>query len=194
MKNELTLKKKEFRIKQFSLRKKLFTKVKKIFNKKLIEDFFYKINLDNIQIVSSFNSINTEIDTSELNKYILKKNKILCLPVIFKKDKHLLFRKFTNKSDMIKGYMNIEEPSKNNELLIPDLLFVPCLAYDALGYRLGYGGGYYDKTFDFLRNNNKKFISVGYAFDDQKVPEVPKDKFDIRLDYVITEKKLYSFI
>ncbi len=194
MKNELTLKKKEFRIKQFSLRKKLFTKVKKIFNKKLIEDFFYKINLDNIQIVSSFNSINTEIDTSELNKYILKKNKILCLPVIFKKDKHLLFRKFTNKSDMIKGYMNIEEPSKNNELLIPDLLFVPCLAYDTLGYRLGYGGGYYDKTFDFLRNNNKKFISVGYAFDDQKVPEVPKDKFDIRLDYVITEKKLYSFI
>ena len=85
----------------------------------------------------------------------------------------------------------------NHYLLNPtelSILFIPCLSIDKEFYRLGYGGGYYDKTFDFLRNNNKKFISVGYAFDDQKVPEVPKDKFDIRLDYVITEKKLYSFI
>ena len=95
---------------------------------------------------------------------------------------------------MIDGYMQIKEPSEKNEVLVPELLFVPCLAYDNFGFRLGYGGGYYDRTFTYLKNNKKKFISVGYAFDDQKISQVPKDQFDIKLDYVITEKKLYSFV
>ena len=63
------------------------------------------------------------------------------------------------------------------------------LAFDNYGFRLGYGGGYYDKTFSYLKNNKKK-SSVGYAFDNQKVNKVPKDEFDIKLDYVITEKNL----
>ena len=90
--------------------------------------------------------------------------------------------------------MKIKEPDHTNEILVPDLLFVPCLAYDKHGFRLGYGGGYYDRTFTHLKKNKVKFISVGYAFDDQKVTKVPKDKFDIKLDYVITEKKIYSFL
>ena len=194
MNDNIVDKKIHFRKKQFTIRKKIFSKVKKVFDKELFEKFFKKINLNNVKVISSFLSINTEINTNDLNTYILKKNKELCLPVILKKDDHLIFRKFTNNQDLIEGFMKIKEPSLKNKVLIPDLLFVPCLAYDVSGYRLGYGGGYYDRTFNYLRYNNKKFISVGYAFDDQKVSEVPKDKFDIKLDYVITEKKIYSFV
>ena len=194
MMNNLEDKKIIFRKKQIIVRKNLFTNVTKVFNEDLFEEFFTIIDDSRINVISSFVSINTEINTAELNNYIIKKNKILCLPVIIKKNEHLIFRKFDNNQEMIEGYMKIKEPPTTNEILVPDLLFVPCLAFDLLGFRLGYGGGYYDKTFSFLKNNNHKFISVGYAFDDQKVFKVPKDKFDIKLNYVITEKRLYSFL
>ncbi len=194
MNDNLLDKKKEFRKKQIVIRKKLFSNINKVFDEYLFEELFKKINFETTNIVSSFISINTEISTSELNNYILKKNKILCLPTILKKDYHLVFRNFINNDDLIEGFMKIKEPPNNSEIVIPELIFVPCLAFDNFGFRLGYGGGYYDRTFSFLKNNKRKFISVGYAFDGQKVTEVPKDKFDIKLDYVITEKKIYSFV
>ena len=194
MNDNLLDKKKEFRKKQIAIRKKLFSNINKVFDGYLFEELFKKINFETKNIVSSFISINTEISTSELNNYILKKNKILCLPTILKKDYHLVFRNFINNDDLIEGFMKIKEPPNNSEIVIPELIFVPCLAFDNFGFRLGYGGGYYDRTFSFLKNNKRKFISVGYAFDGQKVTEVPKDKFDIKLDYVITEKKIYSFV
>ncbi len=186
-------KKKEFRKKQYALRKKLFSNVKKVFDKDLFEELFKKVNFKNINIISSFISINSEIDTYELNNYIIKKNRTLCLPVIIKKNNHLIFKKFTKKSNLVEGFFKIQEPIASSETLIPDLIFVPCLAFDKLGYRIGYGGGYYDRTFSYLKKIKKKFISVGYAFDDQKVLEVPKDSFDMRLNYVITENSIYSF-
>jgi len=70
---------------------------------------------------------------------------------------------------------------------------VPCLGFDTNGHRIGYGGGFYDKTFASLRQKNFNFNAVGYAFDDQIVKELPTDDFDFKLDYVLTEKQLYSF-
>ncbi len=184
----------ELRKKQYLLRKQLFLNIIKIFDQNLFDKLFKKLNFEKIEIISSFISINTEIKTAELNNYILNKNKKLCLPIVRKRNSHLEFREFTNENEMVSGFMNIKEPHSQNQIVIPDLMFVPCLAFDSFGFRLGYGGGYYDRTFSYLKNIKKKFISVGYAYDDQKVFKVPKDKFDIKLDYVITEKKLYSFL
>ncbi len=194
MKHRLVDNKIKLRKKQFILRKNLYSLVKNSFNEKLFINLSKKIKFEKIKFISSFISINSEIDTQRLNNYILKENKILCLPVVSNKDEHLIFRKFTNNKDMVKGFMNIDEPSSKNAILTPEVLFVPCLAFDKFGYRLGYGGGYYDRTFTNLKKNKKNFISIGYAFDGQKVAEVPRDKFDIKLDYVITEKKIYNFI
>jgi len=193
MKINIIDQKKNLRIKQSIIRKNLFNKIKNSFNIKIFDEFFKKINFDNIRVVSSFKSINSEISTEDLNFLILKKNKILCLPVIIDKEGPLTFKKFNDNIELIEGYMNIKEPPVQNEILNPDLIFVPCLAFDNNGFRLGYGGGYYDKTLSQYKKNNINFISVGFAFDDQKVDNVPTDKFDIKLDYVITEKKIYSF-
>ena len=84
--------------------------------------------------------------------------------------------------------MNISEPQNNNKILIPELIFVPCLAFDHKGNRLGYGGGYYDRTFAYLNKINHRFISVAYAYEGQKLDYIPIDKFDFKVDYVITEK------
>jgi len=194
MNNNIIDEKKELRRRQLIVRKNLFSNISKVFDIKLFENLFQNISFENVEVVSSFNSINTEINTNDLNNYILSKNKILCFPAIIKKDDYLIFRKFTNHNDMYQGSMRIKEPQVTNEVLLPNLLFVPCLAYDSFGFRLGYGGGYYDRTLSYYKSIKQKFITVGYAFDDQKVHEVPKDKFDIKLDYVITEKTIYSFL
>ena len=68
----------------------------------LFEKLFQKINFNNINFISSFISIKTEINTTQLNNYILKKNKTLCFPVVLKKDQHLIFRKFTVKQILLK--------------------------------------------------------------------------------------------
>ncbi len=194
MNNNINIKKKDLRKKQFLIRKQLFSSINEVFNKHLFKEFLQKINFDNINVVSSFISINSEINTHDLNNYILNNNKKLCLPVVSKKHDYLIFRNFTNENDLVDGFMNIKEPSITCETMTPELLFIPCLAFDRLGYRLGYGGGYYDKTLNYLKRNKKNFLSIGYAYDGQKVSEVPIDKFDIKLDYVITEKKYYAFI
>ncbi len=185
--------KKKLRADSIKIRNSLHLNINNYFNHNLFEKLFDKINFNKINIFSSFISINSEINTNNLNNHILNKNKILCLPVILKKNESLKFKKFSKDDLLVDGYMKIKEPPLNNEILIPEVLFVPCLAFDNFGYRLGYGGGYYDRTFSILNKNKKKYISIGYAYDGQKVSELPKDKFDIKLDYVITEKQIYTF-
>ena len=181
------------RKKQKIIRDKIFNNKPSHFTLSLFNEFFEKINFQEINIVSSFISINSEINTRELNNLIFIKNKILCLPVIEKKNSHLIFKQFKSEENFVKGHMNISEPQNNNKILNPELIFVPCLAFDNKGNRLGYGGGYYDRTFAYLNKINHRFISVAYAYEDQKLDYVPIDKFDFKVDYVITEKNLYSF-
>ena len=182
------------RKKQFKIRREIFKNTLTHFNINLIEILFNKLRKETFNIFSSFISIYSEINTKELNYYLLEKQKILCLPCVSPNQSHLIFRRYNFNQKLVKGKFNILEPSDDNELLIPDILFVPCLAFDKNGYRLGYGGGYYDKTFDYLIKNKKKFISVGYAFEDQKLSSLPIDKYDIKLNYVMTEKNIYSYL
>ena len=85
----------------------------------------------------------------------------------------------------------ILEPNENCEALFPELILTPCLAFDKYGYRLGYGGGYYDKTFNKYNNIGHSFISVTVAFDGQRVNNVVNDQNDQKTDYILTEKKIY---
>ena len=181
------------RKKQKIIRYKIFDNKPSHFALSLFNEFFEKINFQAINIVSSFISINSEINTRELNNLIFIKNKILCLPVIKKKNSHLIFKQFKSEENFVKGHMNISEPQNKNKILIPELIFVPCLAFDKKGNRLGYGGGYYDRTFAYLNKINHRFTSVAYAYEEQKLDYIPIDKFDFKVDYVITEKNLYSF-
>ena len=182
MNNEIIFLKKKQRESSIKIRKKLYQNVNYIFDPKLIDVLFNNKNLSKFKIISSFFSINTEISTKGLNKYLIESNKFLT------------FRKFKKYQNLIKGDYNIPEPPKKNEELLPEILFVPCLAFDDKGYRLGYGGGYYDKTFKYFKNINHHFISVGFAYDEQKVENVIRDNFDIRLHYILTEKHLYTFV
>ena len=151
------------------------------------------INFEKIKYVASFISIRSEISTSQLNKEILDLNKTLLLPVIEKNSYELIFKKYYSNKILKLGKFNIPEPTAESVSIIPQLFFVPCLGFDLSGYRLGYGGGFYDKIFAKYKKLNLKFFLIGYAFDDQKQSKIPKEDFDYKLDFVLTEKQLYTF-
>ena len=194
MMNEIVKKKKDLRNK-LTERRNLIKKNATIeFN---IDAFFKlteKIKLNAIDCVGSFMSIRSEISTNKLNKAILDMDKKLAFPTIEKNSETLIFKTTNSLKSFKLGKFNIPEPKDNNKEIIPQLFFVPCLGFDLKGYRIGYGGGFYDKTFEKLKKLNLLFYTVGFAYDDQKQNELPIEKFDYKLDFVLTEKQLYTFL
>ena len=164
------------------------------FNVKVFEQMNKYINFKEILNIASFISIRSEISTHQLNKKIMDLGKTLSFPVIKRDSTELIFIKSNPNTNFKLGKYNIPEPTNENEETLPQLFFVPCLGFDLNGYRLGYGGGFYDKTFAKLRKLNLKFYTVGFAFDEQKQNKIPIDGFDYKLDFVLTEKQLYKFI
>ena len=164
------------------------------FNNNTFNDLIKCINFETIENVASFISIRSEISTNQLNKKIIELKKTLTFPVIENNSNELIFKKCNPKNNLKLGKFNIPEPVNKNGKLLPELFFVPCLGFDMNGYRLGYGGGFYDKTFAKFKKLNLQFYTVGFAFDDQKQTNIPKENFDYKLDFVLTEKQLYKFI
>ena len=153
-----------------------------------------QIKFNAVDCIGSFMSIRSEISTKQLNTTILEMKKKLAFPTIEKNLETLTF-KTTNSHESFKmGKFNIPEPTNNSNEIIPQLFFVPCLGFDLEGFRIGYGGGFYDKTFAKLKKLNLVFYTVGFAYDDQKQNKLPVEKFDYKLDFVLTEKQLYTFL
>ena len=78
------------------------------------------------------------------------------------------------------------EPAADNDELTPEILLVPLLAFDRAGFRLGYGGGFYDRTLETLRASGP-VTTLGIAFAGQVCAAVPRGAFDQKLDWIVTE-------
>ena len=192
--NEILIEKKNLR--KVLIEKRNFLKKNSIeeFSLNVFNQLTKSIDFDTIKYVASFISIQSEISTSHLNEKILEMKKTLSFPVIKNNSQELIFKKFYSKKNFKVGKFNIPEPSKDSEEITPQLFFVPCLGFDSNGYRIGYGGGFYDKTFAKLKRLKFKFYTVGFAFDKQKQNKIPREKYDYKLDFVLTEKQLYKFL
>ena len=117
---------------------------------------------------------------------IFSLEKILCLPVIENNKEILIFKRYCFGDELKKGKFGVREPV-NSQTYLPDIIFVPCLAFDENGFRLGYGGGYYDRVIKKL-SKIKKILKIGLAFSVQKINNVPITKYDKKLDYIVTDK------
>jgi 5-formyltetrahydrofolate cyclo-ligase len=113
------------------------------------------------------------------------------VPVILGKGQALRFREWTPGARMVEGSFKALIPEEG-AWVEPEVLIVPLLAFDARGYRLGYGGGFYDRTLAGLRARGP-VLAVGFGFAAQEVAEVPTDAFDQRLDAVVTEAGVTVF-
>jgi len=112
----------------------------------------------------------------------------VCVPVITGRGLPLRFREWSPGAEMTMGEFGVLVPARG-EWIEPDVLIVPLLAFDRLGYRLGYGGGFYDRTLEALRHRPPR-LAIGFAFAAQEVAEVPVDATDQRLDLIVTDAEV----
>jgi 5-formyltetrahydrofolate cyclo-ligase len=143
--------------------------------------------------VSLFLPIGTEIDTRPLAERLRNRGHVVALPVMQARSAPLLFRAWAPGSPLVERKWGIREPADDAPVVTPRVLFVPLLAFDRQGFRLGYGGGFYDRTLARLRAEPELPTAIGLGFDCQRVDAVPHLDYDQRLDLVLTESGLQTF-
>ena len=176
------------------LKPKLRKKILKIREKNNIENI--KINFNQIikilkkqkitkKIVGGYYPVNFEVDDLELLKKFEKNKFNISLPVI-KKNFQMDFYKWSFSDPLKVNKYGIPEPETKN-IVYPDVLLVPLVAFDKNLNRLGYGGGYYDRLIKKL-SKKKKIMKIGLALSVQKIDKVPINMNDQKLNYIVTNK------
>ena len=145
--------------------------------------------------IGIYYAVNNEVDVHPLCKILWQESKRVYLPIVEKKK--LLFGEYRDTSNLKNNRFKIPEPIVGIESQISafelDLIFMPLVAFDPMGNRIGMGGGFYDRTLDNkqLDNDLKKPILVGVAYEFQKQNQIQPNSWDIPLDMIFTESKIY---
>jgi len=159
--------------------------------KELAQNFLRSIEIRAPAKVSGYWPIQSEIDVRPLLLSLHSLGNILCLPTIAGPAAPLKFRQWSPCDVLKRGLFNTSEPHELKPQINPKVVIVPLLAFDARGNRLGYGGGYYDRTLSSL--NEGKIITVGVGYEAQLLNSIPVDQNDVALDWIITEEMCREF-
>ena len=133
-------------------------------------------------LIGGFWPMGTEMDTRPLLDALHARGHTIALPVTPPRGHPLIFRPWSPGTRMARGPMGTQHPAEG-EAITPDWLLVPLLAFDRTGARLGYGGGYYDRTLALLGDAT----AIGVAYAAQEIAQVPTGPHDIRLTAIATE-------
>ncbi len=139
-------------------------------------------------VIAGYCPIRTEIDPTPLMEALDGAGHRLCVPVIQGRGLALKFRAWRPDAEMVEGEFGALVPAAG-DWLEPRLLIAPLVAFDANGWRLGYGGGFYDRSLQGLRAK-RRTLAVGFAYSAQQVDAVPHDPTDQPLDAIVTERGL----
>ena len=174
------------------LRKKILKIREKINKKNTQVDFKQIIKIlkkekINKKIIGGYYPVNFEIDDLPLLKKFEKSKFNISLPVI-KKNFQMDFYKWSFSEILKVNKYGIPEP-ENKNIVYPDILLIPLVAFDKNLNRLGYGGGYYDRLIERL-SKKKNIIKIGLALSIQKIDKVPINVYDQKLDYIVTNKHI----
>ena len=140
--------------------------------------------LDGYRSIAVYWPIRGEPDMSPLFGALRTRGARLALPVVTGKDRPLHFRAWEVKDILVSGVWNIPIPSPSADTIIPDCIVVPVVGFDRAGYRLGYGGGYYDRTLAAMRPP-PRFIAIG--LDISRLDSIYPQAYDFRPDSIVTE-------
>ncbi len=140
-------------------------------------------------VVAGYWPLQDEADPRGLMAALAARGHALALPRIETKSMPLVFHRWREGDALVTHALGMSEPRADSKILIPDVVLVPLLGFDSSGHRLGYGGGYYDRTLDALRAN-AKVRAIGVAYAGQEVDELPREAHDHRLDMIVTEREI----
>jgi 5-formyltetrahydrofolate cyclo-ligase len=143
--------------------------------------------------VALYASLPGELDALPLLRRLAEHQYPTLLPVAAEKATPLTFRLWRPGDALVAGRFGLREPAPDAPEIVPGIVFAPLLAFDANGGRLGFGGGFYDVTLSGLRARGKLLAAGGLAFALQEAAEIPMEKHDARLDFVVTEQQILTF-
>ena len=143
-------------------------------------------------VVAGYWPFREEADPRPLMQALAAKGHPLALPRVLRRAAPHEYRRWIEGDPLRPNAFEISEPLAGAEIVTPSIVLVPMLSFDAAGYRLGYGGGYYDRTLALLRAASK-IVAVGIAYAGQEVPGVPRREHDEPLDAIVTEKGFRHF-
>lgn len=149
--------------------------------------FLNAIEIKENAVVSLYHPMRDELDTEPLAAALIERGVEIALPVVAQKKKPLVFRRYVPGDELVEGSYGELVPADDAPDRRPDILVVPLLAFTRGGGRLGYGGGYYDRTLAALRETGAP-VAVGYAYGAQEVDALPLSRLDQPLDWVVTER------
>ena len=161
-------------------------------SRRLADKFLSEIPVPRGATVSAYVAIGDEADPAPLLRELRARGHIIALPRVTGRGKPLDFHRHDVGKALVPGGFGLLEPARDWPQAEPDVLIVPLLAFDALGYRIGYGAGFYDRALAKFRAA-RDVLAVGFAFAGQEFETVPHDENDQRLDWVVTENGARKF-
>lgn len=180
-------KKHELRATALARRAALTAAQKKDYSSAFARYFLNAVKVGNKTIAGYF-AHRHELDVMPLLALLASGERICCLPVTSPPAKQLFFRRWHTDTTMVPGTFGIHVPAPESEIVIPEIIIVPIVAFDASRHRIGYGAGYYDFTLHALRKQGHKPLVIGAGYSVQQVEHIPAEDHDEPLDMIITEK------
>ena len=158
----------------------------------IADNFLVTLPWRQARFVAGYLPIRDEADVAPLLRQLADHGKDLLLPAVLGPDLPLEFRRWHPDDPLEPGPFNTLQASAAAERAVPDMLLVPMLAYDESGGRLGYGGGYYDRSLSALRQKGP-VTAIGIAYAAQKMKHLPREAHDQPLDWMVTEQSVWEF-
>lgn len=180
----------ELRIKAHERRAALFPSQRADASAAAVDNFFRDITLEPSQMVAAFWPIRDEIDIKAVLTRLMDSGQPVCLPVVLGEGQPLELRRWAEGTPLYPSGFGTLAPDELAPLAEPDVILMPLLGFDKHGTRLGYGGGYYDRTLERLK---KRPRLIGFAFGVQQFPLIPREAHDVPVDAVVTEKGVMLF-
>ena len=137
------------------------------------------------RVVSTYWPIKGEPDLRPLMAELHRAGVTVCLPIVEQKAAPLVFRCWTPETRMVRGDWNIPVPPPDAEILLPDITLAPLVGWDGAGFRLGYGGGYFDRTLAALA---PRPFTIGIGFQSSRLVSIYPQPHDIPLDIILTKE------
>ncbi|BCW90356.1 5-formyltetrahydrofolate cyclo-ligase [Alphaproteobacteria bacterium SO-S41] len=153
--------------------------------------FLGAIPLPHGAVVSGYAPMKSEIDPGPLLTRLSRSGHSIALPFVEAADRPLRLKRWLPGEKLTAGQFGTRQPAHDAEDLTPDILIVPLVAFDSEGYRLGRGGGFYDRTIEELKARGP-VLTVGLGFSAQNILRVPREPHDQRLDWIVTEEGALS--
>jgi 5-formyltetrahydrofolate cyclo-ligase len=152
--------------------------------------FLEAVPLEKSEVVAGYWPIRDEMDVTGIVARLMDSGQQVCLPVVLGDEQPLEMRLWQDGAPLYEAGYGTLAPADDAPRVEPDVILMPLLGFDRRGTRLGYGGGYYDRTLAAL---TKRPRLIGFAFALQEIDAIPREAHDVPLDFIVTENGVRSF-